>query len=81
MRRAGHDAVHVRDYGLQTADDSDIVERAQIEDRIVISADTGRKLAILVLPTTSWLRLEPNHATIVSTIQSITSGKYVELQL
>ena len=40
LRRARHDAVHVRDYGLQTADDSDISERAQIEDRIVISADT-----------------------------------------
>jgi hypothetical protein len=41
----------------------------------------GRKLAILVLPTTSWLRLEPSHATIVSAVRSITSGKYVELEL
>ncbi len=41
----------------------------------------GRKLAILVLPTTSWPRLELNHATIVSAIESITSGQYVELEL
>jgi hypothetical protein len=40
----------------------------------------ARKLAI-VLPTTSWFRLEPNHTTIVSTIQSITSEKYVKLQI
>jgi len=41
----------------------------------------GLKLAIVVLPTTSWPRLEPNHTTILSTIESITSGQYVELQL
>ena len=41
----------------------------------------ARKLAILVLPTTSWFTLEPNHAAIVSAIESITSGRYVELEL
>lgn len=34
----------------------------------------GRKLAILVLPTTSWPKLEPNHARILSTIESTTPG-------
>jgi predicted nuclease of predicted toxin-antitoxin system len=28
LREAGHDAVHVRDYDMQTATDSEILERA-----------------------------------------------------
>lgn len=40
LSQSGHDAVHVRDYGLQAASDDEILDRAKAEERIVISADT-----------------------------------------
>jgi predicted nuclease of predicted toxin-antitoxin system len=40
LRNLGHDAVHVCDYGLQKEDDWIIFERAERENRIIISADT-----------------------------------------
>lgn len=40
LRKAGHDAVHVRDYGMHASDDEPIMEQAAQENRIVVSADT-----------------------------------------
>jgi predicted nuclease of predicted toxin-antitoxin system len=40
LRAGGHDAVHVRDYGLHAGSDEEILDKASMERRVVISADT-----------------------------------------
>jgi predicted nuclease of predicted toxin-antitoxin system len=39
LRQAGHDAVHLREIGRQSAPDSEVLARAVEEDRIIISSD------------------------------------------
>ena len=46
LRAAGHDAVHVVDYGLQAAADETILERASVESRVIMSgfrSDSARQ--------------------------------------
>ena len=48
LRQAGHDAIHIRDYDRQAADDEEVLVRAKSEGRTLVSADTdfGTLLAL-----------------------------------
>ena len=48
LQLAGHDAIHLRDLGMQAATDSEVFRTAEDQNRTIVSADTdfGALLAV-----------------------------------
>jgi predicted nuclease of predicted toxin-antitoxin system len=81
LQTAGHDATHVRDYGLQAASDEEILGRAQQEERVVVSADTDfrtllamrreRSPSIVLFRHGTQRRPEPQSETLLANLATI----------
>jgi len=83
LNAAGHDAVHVRDYGLHAATDQVVLARARVDNRVLISADTdfGTLLAregadrpsILLIRRLSGRRATEHAAIILANLDVVTA--------
>jgi len=85
LRRAGHDAVHVRELAMQRAGDRAIVDRARSEGRVLLTFDLdfGAILAIGVVnrPSAVIFRLTDERADAVNRrLQSVLAEQAAALE-
>ena len=85
-----HDVRTAFELGWSQLSNGDLLARAEKEFDVLVTTDrnlqhqqnlSGRRLAIFVLPTTNWVRLQAMVGRIVTEIQSLRPGTFRELDL
>jgi hypothetical protein len=78
------------EMGWSTLENGDLLRAAESQFDVLVTTDqnlgyqqnmAGRRLAILVLPFASWPKLRKHLPMIVSAIEAMTPGGYVELAI
>ena len=86
----GHMVRTAHEMGWDEKSNGELLALAEVEFQLLITTDknlqyqqnlTGRNLAILVLPTTSWRVLKSNGAEILAAVNSIAPGEYRKFDL
>ncbi len=85
---AGHRVETAFERGWSRLKNGDLLAVADADFDILVTTDknlryqqnlTGRKLGILILPTTSWPKLQARIAEIIGAIDRMVPGEYLEL--
>ncbi|MFY9895514.1 MAG: DUF5615 family PIN-like protein [Xanthobacteraceae bacterium] len=86
---SGHSVSTANEMGWSEIDNGKLLSAAEIEFDLIITTDqsmryqqnvAGRRLAILVLPTTRWKRIELHRSQILAAIDRLRPGDLVELK-
>ena len=82
---AGHEVITCKEKGWDQITNGDLIAQAETLFDAFVSTDQNlkyqqnlenRKIAILVLPTTSWRKLEQNAASVMHALDTLKAGQY-----
>ena len=85
---AGYEVTTCKEKGWDQITNGDLIAQAETLFDVFVSTDQNlkyqqnlknQKIAILVLPTTSWRKLEQNAATIKQALDTLKAGQYLEI--
>ena len=85
---SGHSVSTAYEMGWSELANGDLLKAAEADFDALVTTDqnlryqqdlTGRRLAILVLPTTSWPRIRAHEEQVVTAINALRPGEIVEL--
>ena len=85
---SGHQVETAHDLGWSRLTNGELLASAEGRFDVLVTTDrnlqyqqslSGRKLAVLVLPTTSWPKLQNQIQGITSALASVKPGQYLEL--
>lgn len=86
----GHQVVTAFEVGWAEISNGDLLENADKEFDVLVTTDkqlqyqqnlVGRRIAILVLPHASWIKLQTRAEKIAAAVAMMQPGGYVELRL
>ena len=87
---SNHSVATAFEKGWSNLSNGDLLYEAEKEFDLLITTDknleyqqnlAGRKIAILVLPTTSWPKIQPHQDKIGTVVETMKPGDYLSLDL
>ncbi len=85
----GHAVFTAYEMGWSSLSNGDLLRSAEERFDLLVTTDrnlkyqqnlSGKKIAILVLPTTNWPEIQKHIAEIAAAVSSIKSGAYAEVR-